>query len=234
MALHEKFMPRNKYGDPLPRAQRWGDMVYDEDLILKEQEEMRRIAEARAEAARKQAAYEALLRNSNFGEKNADIKEQLRRLKSLNDTAKEGLKIKDIINPRVGDFKSSEDGTRLFRFTDKYWKRVPEAEAPSGDLPEKVPNPKVGDFKKIKGNFFKYVNEPTWLQVKRDTNYDLDLADTFDRYTVLGRPYLNARDRLWAIFYPEQAPIYRPRNFRRRNTRRNRRRSNRRNGTRKY
>lgn len=219
--LHESFIPKNKYGNPLPRSQRWGDMAYEDEQREKE-----------AAAAMKNAEFERLLSEGNFGAKSTSIKDQLQRLRDLNVKARKALFIKNIINPNVGDFKSSVDG-KLYRFTNKYWKQVEEAAAPTGNLPERVTNPNPGDFKKVKGKFFQWVEEPVWRQVDRKTNYEIDLGETFDRINALGVPYLNARDRLWSIYYPTEPPIRRAKpKATRRNTRRkaNRRKNN----TRKY
>jgi hypothetical protein len=208
---------------PLPVSERWGDIQYAEDL----RQEI-------AKEAKKNADFQKILRDGNFGEKNAAIKEQLRRLKKLDEDAKRAAYIKEIMNPDVGDFKTDTEG-KLFRFTDRYWKKTGQATAEDEALPEKVNRPTPGQRKKIGRQVFVWAEEPAWLQVDRKTNYDIDLADTFARYDALGKPYLNARDSLWSIYYPGEAAIYRPARFRgRRNTRRANRRTNRRkNNTRK-
>ncbi len=42
------FVPKNKYGNPLPRSERWGNIVYDQDLLDKELE----MQQIRADLAR--------------------------------------------------------------------------------------------------------------------------------------------------------------------------------------
>lgn len=228
--LHDKFIPKNKYGDPLPRSQRWGDIVYEQNVAAQE-----------AKEAEKVAQMEAWLASSNFGPKNAEIKAQIRKLYELDQAARNARAIRNRPEPAIGDFITDNSGKHK-RFVREYWEKIdPSAAnynaARAAAAPDRVNNPSMGNYKKVKGKVFRWTEwPPKYVQVDRSTNYNIDLADTFDRYAKLGKPYLDARDHLWSIFYPEEAPIYRPAAYRRRNTRRaNRktRRANRRN-TRKY
>ncbi len=236
--IHESFIPKNKYGNPIPRNQRWGNAAMEDDL-----EEQRR------EFASKVAQMEAWLAEANFGPNDAAIKDNIRRLYALDQAAKSAQFRYNVSEPRVGDFKVSRNRNKhgiftgpkkLLRYTTAYWKKVDDTEAgyeaALAVAPTAVAAPAAGDYKKIGNKLFRWMVEPAWLQVDRKTNYDLDLADTFARTNALGKPYLNARDHLWSIFYPDEPPIFRPARFRRRNTRRaNRRKANRRkNNTRKY
>ena len=224
---------------PLPTSQRWGNIMMQEDLA----------AEGRAEAA-KVAEMEAWLAEANFGPNDAAIKDHIRRLYALDQAAKRAQFTYEVADPAVGDFKVSRNRNnqgsftgpkKLLRYTTAYWKKVDPSEngyaAALAAAPAAAPAaPAAGDTKKVGNRLFRWAVEPAWLQVDRKTNYDLDLADTFGRTNALGKPYLNARDHLWSIFYPDEPPIFRPARFRRRNTRRaNRRRANRRkSNTRKY
>ena len=199
--------------------------MYNEDL-----------RKARAAEEAKVAEMETWLASSNFGERNAEIKGEIRRIHGLNEQAKRASAVRNIASPNEGDFRTGADGKK-YRFTTRYWKKVEPSNtaaiAAAANAPNSVVNPSPGDLKKIKGKVFRWTEEPAWLQVDRKTNYNIDLADTFARYNRLGKPYLDARDQLWQIFYPDEAPIYRPAAYRRRNTRRNNR-KNRRAATRKY
>jgi hypothetical protein len=237
--IHESFIPKNKYGMPLPTSQRWGNIMMQEDLA----------AEGREEAA-KLARMEAWLAEANFGPNDAAIKDHIRRLYALDQAAKRAQFTYEVADPAVGDFKVGRNRNnqgsftgpkKLLRYTTAYWKKVDPSEngyaAALAAAPAAAPAaPVAGDTKKVGNKLFRWAVEPAWLQVDRKTNYDLDLGDTFARTNALGKPYLNARDHLWSIFYPDEPPIFRPARFRRRNTRRaNRRRANRRkNNTRKY
>ncbi len=238
--IHESFIPKNKYGNPLPTSQRWGNIMFRQDLA----------AEGRAEAA-KAAEMEAWLAEANFGPNDAAIKDHIRRLYALDQAAKRAQFTYEVADPAVGDFKVGRNRNnqgsftgpkKLYRYTTAYWKKFDPSEngyaAALAAAPAAAPAaPAAGDTKKVGNKLFRWAVEPAWLQVDRKTNYDLDLADTFGRTNALGKPYLNARDHLWSIFYPDESPIFRPARFRgRRNTRRaNRRRANRRkSNTRKY
>lgn len=246
-ALHESFMPKNKYGMLVPKSQRWGDMAFEEDYprILAEQEARRAAEAAAAEAARiaaaereaaRQAAVEALIATPGLS---PEIAAQIRELVRLDRAAQAAPLDYTNVAPQEGNFKRDATG-KLFRYTTRFWKKMePTASnynaGKAAAAPESVANPSVGDYKKIKGKVFRWTEEPAWLQVDRKTNYNIDLADTFARHNTMGKPYLNARDRLWSILYPDQPVIHRPARFRgRRNTRRTNRRSNRRKATRKY
>ena len=218
----------NKYGDyqPLPRSEQWGEMMYMEELAQKGRKEAETVAR-----------IESWIAQTNFGENDAAIKAQLRRIYELDNASKRAAYTRNVANPSEGDFKRDDSG-KLFRYTTRYWKKVEPSAAnfnagKASSAPERVADPAVGDYKKIKGKVFRWTDEPAWLQVDRKTNYNIDLGETFERYNTLGKPYMNARDQLWQMLYPDEEPIYRPARYRRRNTRR--RKSNRRNAnTRKY
>lgn len=226
--LHSMFVPKNKYGDPLPRSKVWGNILYDEELARKE-----------ATEAEKVARMEAWLASSNFGPKNAEIKAQIHKLYELDQAAKSSRFTRNRPDPALGDFITNNSGKHK-RFVREYWEKVDPSSAnydpaKAAAAPESVNFPSMGDYKKIKGKVFRWTEwPPKYVQVDRSTNYNIDLADTFDRYSKLGKPYLDARDHLWSIFYPDEAPIYRPAAYRRRNTRKNRKSRKGRKNTRKY
>lgn len=223
--LHNKFIPRNEYGDPIPFHERWGEMEYERNLAKEKAAQNAKIAE-----------MEAWLASSNFGPKDAEIKAQIRKLYELDKAAKSAKYTHNRPQPGVGDFITHDE--KLKRFVREYWEKIDPSSAnynaaKAAAAPERVNFPSPGDYKKVKGKIFRWTEwPPKYVEVARSTNYDMDLADTFDRYAKLGKPYLNARDKLWSIFYPGEAPIYRPAAYRRRNTRKNRRQN--RKKTRKY
>lgn len=209
----ERFRPKNEFGEYLPASERWGDIAYEEDERIRKQKESEKI----------QKLMDWVVK-SKYPE---EIKTQIVKLYKLNKKAKSAKYRRNVLEPKEGDFKTSDDG-KIYRYTTQFWKKIdtsdPSYNATKAAVAlEKVPNPTVGDYKKVKGKIFRWTQEPAWLQVDRKTNFNIDLADTFDRYERFGKPYLNARDELWSIFYPNEAAIYRPKAYQRRNTRRNRR-----------
>ena len=193
--------------------------------------EAARIAEAEREAARA-AAVDALIASADLSE---PIRAQIRELIHLDRAARNAPSNYGNVALQEGSFKRDPSG-KLYRYTTRYWKKIDPSAAnfnagKAAAAPESVENPSAGDYKKIKGKVFRWTEEPAWLQVDRKTNYNIDLADTFARHNALGKPYLNARDRLWSILYPDEPVIHRPARYRRRNTRRANRRKN---NTRKY
>lgn len=176
--------------------------MYEEELAEK----------ARAEAA-KVAQMEAWLAGANFGANDAAIKAQIRRIYELDQLSKRAQYTYEVPNPQEGDFKRDASGKR-FRYTTRYWKKINPGDAGynaarAAAAPARVNAPAVGDYKKIGNKVLVWTEEPVWLQVDRKTNYNVDLGETFARYNALGEPYLDARDHLWSIFYPDEPPIRR-------------------------
>jgi hypothetical protein len=203
---HRNFVPGryNSFGEyiQLPRSQQWGEIMYEEELAQKAREEAAKVAQ-----------MEAWLAGANFGANDAAIKAQIRRIYDLDQLSKRAQFTYNVPNPQEGDFKRNASGKR-FRYTTRYWKKINPTDpgynaGKAAAAPARVNAPAVGDYKKIGNKVLVWTEEPVWLQVDRKTNYDVDLGDTFARYDALGTPYLDARDHLWSIFYPDEPPIRR-------------------------
>lgn len=224
---HRKFVPgyMDDFGDfhPLPRSERWGDIMYEIDEQIRLEKEQKK----RGTEVAKQAAYKGRERNlaRENPELHGQIQAQIAELRRLNALARAAPQ--NVAAPKEGDFKKDAQG-KLYRWTSTpYWQIVKTGPE---NAPAAIPSPREGNIKKVDKKFYKWTTTPSWREVRRETNYNLDLADTYARTDRLGKAYLNARDFLYQELYPGQAPIRRPKHLQRRSTRR---RSNRRNRTRK-